>query len=245
MSIAIIPYKDWTELSDEQAKAHPLFGTATGWSLVLFLVLLLVPFRNIDLIGQAIRAGADFTSDQLVLSYPFWIWAWVNAALLLKKSKKFPPSYCLYFLLSTYISWSVSNLNFEGDLAAEGIAAIAYQLASTALFFYIPISKRINLNIYRRVKADDPWLAKLNAQLSEQASETSIPKAVEATNPRAQKQYLSAIQERNAAFREGEGVPNPSNTTDQRFEKIKELQERGLISDEEAAQKRKELLDEL
>ena len=134
--------------------------------------------------------------------------------------------------------------------SADGIARTIGQISILVVpgLFYIRFSKRINLNIHYRVKPDDPWYLKYKEQsdipnAKSVVDDSSPPKKSPWREDKSSKNPEQVVELAHAQV--VEATLQSPNTIELRLEKVKGLLDRGLISEDEAAEKRREILGNL
>lgn len=238
---------NWVDISEDQAKSHPLYGTNKGWSLFFIIVLVLGSFRGGSEMGLAAKDNPELVLYMLVYRLPFMIWLWINAALLWRKSKKFLPSFVTYcavlFCISVYeYSGQHATATAENAALAQLIAVV---ITSLGWLLYLESSKRIHVSIYHQVRSDDPLALKYDEPDQDEYEPTENESAILLTEEQIVEPIANQPTRRVIFSAESENNSSLSDSVEERLKRLKKLQLSGLISEDDAVEKRKRILEDL
>jgi hypothetical protein len=233
----------WVVLSKEAIQYHPLHGTNAGWCLTFIIFMVIVPLAQAGNLLSLMVAAPETAQIKLVILSPMWLWSFGNAYLLSKRPHGF---------ISSFIAWCVGIviLSFLLEGSADGIARTIGQISLLVVpgLFYIRFSKRINLNIHNRVKLDDPWYLKFKEDSEIPNANSEVDDSSPSKKSPWRENQSSKIPEEVLELTQAQVVEDSTqspNTIELRLEMVKSLLDRDLISEDEATEKRSEILGNL
>lgn len=130
---------EWVQLSETQAKQHPLYGVE-GWLVPVCFLLFFSPFA-------VFYHFDDPVGLNLVVIIVFIVMFWLPLALLIIKSRFFQGvtmTLFLVFLVLFAVGFSLSESFQTGDLFEAGKLAL--------LIGYVALSERVNVTFKHRVR---------------------------------------------------------------------------------------------
>jgi hypothetical protein len=168
----------WITLPKEIATSHPKFGILR---LAAFFRAMLVITPSLWLLGSIgdltsiIQARGSLTNTDYLLVAPkviFFIWSGWNAILLGKHDQRFYTSFFAFLalapviLIASNLLWMMnSGLQLKTNEVAENFVAFlaAWGFWSALMVAYVQFSKRINVTLKNRVRANDPLASRSGA----------------------------------------------------------------------------------
>jgi len=137
---------NWVTIGRDKARAHPLYGFG-GWNWILLLLCL----------GEGVMAcvfiGDDLTS-RLVLALSLAL-----SVTLVFSARIFRPLFFAYAGLSIAVALFDTFLGIAHTMKIPIGSGMSPSLMMTIIFvIYVRESRRINVTMCNRVKADDPFL---------------------------------------------------------------------------------------
>ena len=172
-----IAVKKWVEVSRDVAEKHPSFGIK-GAAEFLRAASVVIPgfglVNGIFGLSDIMKARGELIPIDYILAAPciiFFLWSGKNAILLGKHSQYFIKSFLCFLVSGPFISLGALTvwLNFSGyhhgdpkQLQIDVMSIILAWVAWSAIWLpYIIYSKRINVTLRNRVKANDDFLNNL------------------------------------------------------------------------------------
>ncbi|MBR9973380.1 hypothetical protein [Magnetospirillum sulfuroxidans] len=140
------PRINWVTISRDEARTHPLYGFG-GWNWVLLLVCL----------NEGVVA-CIFPGDGLTWAVMFALSVALSLALVLN-FRVFLPLFYLYAAVSIAATLFITFQGMAHTMEIPiGLGMSPSLLIRIIFLIYVRESRRINVTLRNRVKADDPFL---------------------------------------------------------------------------------------
>ncbi len=223
----------------ESAKKHPLYGNK-GWALALGIFLFLNlgqglgEFAKISNLEKSIDGLEDI---KIVMAIHLILFA-LYIILYFKKNQHFRATFTfmqiVFIPLILSFTQEISGLSLlSEELRLEVLATV---VANFVVILYLWRSKRILVTFFHQVSDDDPILKNTVTQTTKSDDITDNKKKIKTpwgSSPSEGKVINDSKDQRL------------SSSTKERLEELKTIEDKGLISKEEAKKKRNQILKDL
>ena len=161
--------RKWLILDVSEASKHPLYGikgVASVFKVTSVLFPLIGFISSINFLSDIVKVREVVLLDWLLVFFPYaiiFIWAGYNAELLQKHKKAFFTSFytslavCPIISVSSQLVWALNQpAKLDTETIAIAVLSIFLAWALWALIWipYFLFSKRINLTLLNRLKAE-------------------------------------------------------------------------------------------